>query len=169
MSSRRAQDIYVGLHQRSYRSARYANRPVAVGIRLAENAAELSHTSRGSRLAFANVKLVPRIGNTLPNFSERGAPRARRDDREYSTYSRKEQRRHRGCPARKMATYFRFGTLGRLHHAHDRAEHLGESRFLDAELLLPGSRERVEARSPHSRVIARTAQDYATGRATSAR
>ena len=50
--------------------------------------------------------LVSRIRNTLPNFSERGAPRARRDDREYSAYSREEQRRHRGCPARKMATYF---------------------------------------------------------------
>src|SRR6266542_2914202 len=38
--------------------------------------------------------------------------------------------------------------LRRFHHAHDRAEHLGESRFLDAELLLPGRRERVEARAP---------------------
>jgi hypothetical protein len=43
---------------------------------------------------------------------------------------------------------FQHESLRRLHHAHDRAEHLGKSRFLDAELLLPGSRESVEARSP---------------------
>jgi len=33
---------------------------------------------------------------------ERGARRARRDDREYREYLREEQRRQAGCPARKV-------------------------------------------------------------------
>ena len=35
-------------------------------------------------------------------IAERGARLARRDDREYRKYSREEQRRQPGCPAREM-------------------------------------------------------------------
>jgi hypothetical protein len=34
-------------------------------------------------------------------IAERGARMARRDDREYREYSREEQRRQPGCPARE--------------------------------------------------------------------
>ena len=57
MSSRRVPDIYVGWAN-DVQKCSVCKSPVALGIRLAENAAELSHTSRGSRLAFANVNQI---------------------------------------------------------------------------------------------------------------
>jgi hypothetical protein len=60
----------------------------------------------------------------VTNFPERGARLARRDDRAYREYVRKEQRRQargpqrgsrvgveKGCPARKMSANFGLGTL----------------------------------------------------------
>jgi hypothetical protein len=41
----------------------------------------------------------------------RGAPRARRDDREYREYLREEQRSPRGCIARRMQPDFHHGLL----------------------------------------------------------
>src|SRR6185503_13208825 len=41
----------------------------------------------------------------------RGAPPARRDDREYREYLSEEQRRRRGCIARRMQPEFRHGLL----------------------------------------------------------
>ena len=43
---------------------------------------------------------IPKHGNSSP---ERGARIARRDDREYREYTREEQRREAGCPARNMS------------------------------------------------------------------
>ena len=45
---------------------------------------------------------------------ERGASRARRDDREYRLYLMEEQRRPRGCIARRMQTDFHHGLLGEI-------------------------------------------------------
>src|SRR6266571_3327633 len=42
----------------------------------------------------------------------RGAPLARRDDREYREYLREEQRSQRGCIARRMQPDFHRGLLG---------------------------------------------------------
>ncbi len=42
---------------------------------------------------------------------ERGASRARRDDREYRLYLMEDQRRPRGCIARRMQTDFHHGLL----------------------------------------------------------
>jgi hypothetical protein len=42
----------------------------------------------------------------------RGAPPARRDDREYRLYSREEQRSPRGCIARRMQPDLHHGLLG---------------------------------------------------------
>src|SRR5688500_20114427 len=42
---------------------------------------------------------------------ERGARMARRDDREYREYLRKEQRSQRGCIARRMQPGFHHGLL----------------------------------------------------------
>ncbi len=50
----------------------------------------------------------------MTDFPARGARLARRDDRAYREYLRKEQRSQTGCPARKMSADFRLGTLGRL-------------------------------------------------------
>ena len=44
----------------------------------------------------------------------RGAAMARRDNREYRTYLRAEQRRQRGCIARRMQRHLHHGLLGRL-------------------------------------------------------
>jgi len=53
---------------------------------------------------------------------ERGARLARREERAYREYVSDEQRRQAGCPARQMAAYFGFRTLGDgeqlLHTAH---------------------------------------------------
>src|SRR5687768_11285824 len=43
----------------------------------------------------------------------RGAPLARRDDREYREYLREEQRRQRGCIARRMQPGFHHGLSAR--------------------------------------------------------
>ena len=51
---------------------------------------------------------IPNYGNSSP---KRGARIARRDDREYREYSRKEQRREAGCPARNTWSYLGIGAL----------------------------------------------------------
>ena len=65
----------------------------------------------GSRI-MRRVGLVFRVGNPVTDFPARGARLARRDDRAYREYLRKEQRSQTGCPARKMSAAFRLGTLG---------------------------------------------------------
>ncbi len=51
-------------------------------------------------------------GESLASHRDgRGAPRARRDDREYRLYLREEQRRPRGCIARRMQPDFYHGLL----------------------------------------------------------
>ena len=51
-------------------------------------------------------------GESLASHRDgRGAPRARRDDREYREYLREEQRRPRGCIARRMQPDFHHGLL----------------------------------------------------------
>ena len=44
----------------------------------------------------------------------RGAAMARRDNREYRTYLRAEQRRQRGCIARRMQRHLHHGLLAHL-------------------------------------------------------
>src|SRR5712692_3959036 len=51
----------------------------------------------------------------------RGAPPARRDDREYREYLSEEQRSRRGCIARRMQPDFHHGLLGE-HVRHDRRD-----------------------------------------------
>ena len=51
-------------------------------------------------------------GESLASHRDgRGAPLARRDDREYREYLREEQRRQRGCIARRMQPDFHHGLL----------------------------------------------------------
>ena len=51
----------------------------------------------------------------------RGAALARRDNREYRTYLRAEQRRQRGCIARRMQRHLHHGLLGKRSHVVPRA------------------------------------------------
>jgi hypothetical protein len=54
-------------------------------------------------------------GETLASHPDgRGASLARRDDREYREYLREEQRRQRGCIARRMQPGFHHGLLAGL-------------------------------------------------------
>src|SRR5712691_4376072 len=51
-------------------------------------------------------------GESLASHRDgRGAPPARRDDREYREYLSEEQRSRRGCIARRMQPDFRHGLL----------------------------------------------------------
>ena len=56
---------------------------------------------------------------------------ARRDNREYRTYLRAEQRRQRGCIARRMQRHLHHGLLGRsyLNEATSAARHSASDRF----------------------------------------
>ena len=56
--------------------------------------------------------LTVRGENLASHRDGRGAPRARRDDREYREYLREEQRSPRGCIARRMQPAFHHGLLG---------------------------------------------------------
>src|SRR5712692_3893955 len=52
-------------------------------------------------------------GESLASHRDgRGAPPARRDDREYREYLKEEQRSRRGCIARRMQPDFHHGLLG---------------------------------------------------------
>ncbi len=55
--------------------------------------------------------LVARGESPASHRDERGAPRTRRDDRKYGLYLKEEQRRPRGCVARRMQTDFHHGLL----------------------------------------------------------
>ena len=60
-------------------------------------------------------------GESLASHRDgRGAPPARRDDREYREYLSEEQRSRRGCIARRMQPDFHHGLLGRLSQFLDR-------------------------------------------------
>src|SRR6478672_4286751 len=48
----------------------------------------------------------------------RGAVMGRRDNREYRTYLRAEQRRQRGCIARRMQRHLHHGLLAERPHDH---------------------------------------------------
>ena len=61
---------------------------------------------------------IPNYGNSSP---KRGARIARRDDRECREYSRKEQRREAGCPARNTWSYLGIGALRTVRLRVDRA------------------------------------------------
>ena len=56
--------------------------------------------------------LAARGESPASHRDERGASRTRRDDREYGLYLKEEQRRPRGCVARRMQTDFHHGLLG---------------------------------------------------------
>src|SRR6266850_4564474 len=56
--------------------------------------------------------LVARGESLASHRDGRGAPPARRDDREYRKYLSEEQRSRRGCIARRMQPDFRHGLLG---------------------------------------------------------
>ena len=60
---------------------------------------------------FTDRTLAARGETPASHRDERGAPIARRDDREYREYSREEQRRERGCIARRMQRGFHHGLL----------------------------------------------------------
>jgi len=64
--------------------------------------------TRGERLPVVLSAPIPNYGNSSP---ERGTRIARRDDREYREYSRKEQRSEAGCPARNTWLYLGIGAL----------------------------------------------------------
>ena len=67
----------------------------------------LSRDRVGSRLSALAAR-----GESLASHRDgRGAPRARRDDREYREYLREEQRSPRGCIARRMQPDFHHGLL----------------------------------------------------------
>ena len=56
--------------------------------------------------------LAARGESPASHRGRRGAPLARRDDREYREYLREEQRRQRGCIAGRMPVDFHHGLLG---------------------------------------------------------
>ncbi len=58
------------------------------------------------------IALAVRGESLALHRDERGASRARHDDREYRLYLMEEQRRPRGCIARRMQTDFHHGLLG---------------------------------------------------------
>jgi len=57
-------------------------------------------------------RLAARGESPASHRDGRGAPEARRDDREYREYLREEQRSLRGCIARRMQLDFHHGLLG---------------------------------------------------------
>src|SRR5439155_15403405 len=75
----------------------FTRRPVAQAFRPAGCAALAALTARGESLA--------------SHRDGRGAPPARRDDREYREYLSEEQRSWRGCIARRMQPAFHHGLL----------------------------------------------------------
>ena len=64
-----------------------------------------------NRRSTLRVRLTVRGESRALHRDERGASRARRDDREYRLYLMEEQRRPRGCIARRMQTDFHHGLL----------------------------------------------------------
>jgi hypothetical protein len=67
------------------------------------------------RVVLANPIVSPLAarGESLASHRDgRGAPPARRDDREYREYLSEEQRSRRGCLARRMQPDFYHGLLG---------------------------------------------------------
>jgi hypothetical protein len=59
----------------------------------------------------ASLALAARGEAPASHRGRRGAPLARRDDREYREYLREEQRRPRGCIAGRMQLAFHHGLL----------------------------------------------------------
>src|SRR5712691_13222314 len=74
-----------------------------------------SYTANTDPCRPANFRPRPALtarGESLASHrDERGAPPARRDDREYREYLKEEQRRRRGCIARRMQPDFHYGLL----------------------------------------------------------
>src|SRR5437867_915544 len=116
-----------------------SGRPLAAirADRRSDNARAIDHCGRGPSCRFASISArraaskscthrrasarVTTIRTILTGRSEslashrdgRGAAPARRDDREYREYLREEQRRQRGCIARRMQPGFHHGLLTR--------------------------------------------------------
>src|SRR3989442_7343963 len=61
---------------------------------------------------YAMLCLAARGESLASHRDGRGAPPARRDDREYREYLSEEQRSQRGCIARRMQPDFHHGLLG---------------------------------------------------------
>src|SRR5882672_2357529 len=61
---------------------------------------------------FARRSLAARGESLASHRDGRGAPPARRDDREYREYLSEEQRSRRGCIARRMQPDFHHGLIG---------------------------------------------------------
>src|SRR5438552_13974854 len=67
--------------------------------------------SAASRSRQDSVRLAARGESLASHRDGRGAPLARRDDREYREYLSEEQRSRWGCIARRMQPGFRHGLL----------------------------------------------------------
>src|SRR2546422_1386725 len=68
---------------------------------------------RGGRACRGNAPLAAGGESLASHRDGRGAPPARRDDREYREYLSEEQRSRRGCIARRMQPDFHHGLLGK--------------------------------------------------------
>ena len=66
----------------------------------------------GTRPWWARSRLAVRGASGARHRDGRGATMARRDNREYRPYLRAEQRRQRGCIARRMQRHLHHGLLG---------------------------------------------------------
>src|SRR3989449_2286081 len=66
---------------------------------------------RGGRACRGNAPLAAGGKGVASHRDGRGAPPARRDDREYREYLSEEQRSRRGCIARRMQPDFHHGLL----------------------------------------------------------
>ena len=64
-----------------------------------------------SKASHEPERLTVRRESPASHRDERGASGTRRDDREYGLYLKEEQRRPRGCVARRMQTDFHHGLL----------------------------------------------------------